>query len=149
MRTRHIILLTGAAALIAASSGDVFAKDGPILKPLWAAVQGTQALAATPAIEGGPLGTMPHGRYQCALPGDAQGAAIQVLESENFRIAQASSYKNDAGRGIYLMRGKTLTFTRGPKKGERFERVGSNQLQKIDGSGSLSKLICTRLGSSN
>ncbi len=157
MRTRYVIGLTAVAAIIAASSGNLLAADGPILQPILAAIQGTQAKAATLQAttseetlsqnEGGQLGTMPHGRYQCALPGDAQGQAVRVVESENFHIAQASSYKGASGGGIYLMRGKTLTFTRGPKRGERFRRVGSNQLQKVNTDGSLSKLICTRLGS--
>ncbi|MEL7189526.1 MAG: elongation factor P [Pseudomonadota bacterium] len=142
-------MLTATAAVIAASSGNLLAKDGPILEPILAAVQGSEAKAAMPDLraQGGPLGTMPHGRYQCALPGDAQTSAISVVEDEGFRISQASSYKSGTGGGIYLMQGKTLTFTRGPKKGERFERVGSNQLQKVNADGSLSKLICTRLGS--
>lgn len=149
MRTRHIIALTVVAAAIAGSSGNFLSAEGPVLKPVLSAVNGSEALAATPneQTEGGPLGTMPHGRYQCALPGDAVGAAINVVETASFRISQASSYKNAEGSGIYLMRGKMLTFTRGPKKGEKFERVGSSQLQQVNADGSLSKLICTRLGS--
>lgn len=150
MRRRHIIVLTASAAFIAASSGNMFDVDGPILKPLIALVQGGAAKAAVPQApsqaDGGPLGTMPHGTYQCALPGDADGSVIKVVESENFRIARASRYRNEEGGGLYLMRGKMLTFTQGPKKGERFMRLGDNQLQQVKPDGSLSKLICTRLG---
>lgn len=159
MQTRHIIALTLVAAAIAGSSGNFLSVNGPIVGPVLSAVQGGQAKAATtqaaspkpnqaPAqTEGGQLRTMPHGRYQCALPGDAVSGAFRVVEAESFRIAQASSYKSAAGEGIYLMRGKILTFTRGPRKGEKFKRVGANQLQKLNADGSLSKLICTRLGS--
>ena len=88
---------------------------------------------------------MPHGIYQCALPGDAAGDAFKVIESEQFRIRTASSYRDAEGSGTYIMRGNELTFTRGPRKGQRFRRVGTNQLQKLEGN-SLSKLLCTRLG---
>lgn len=149
MKTKHVFLLTAVATLIAASSDNYLSAKGPILAPILAAVQGGEAQAATPAstAQGGPLNTMPHGHYQCALPGDAAGSAIRIVEDESFRISQASSYKNAEGRGIYLMKGGSLTFTRGPKKGERFERVGDNQLQQVGADGSLTKLICTRLGS--
>ena len=93
---------------------------------------------------GGMLGTMPHGIYQCALPGDAAGRAYEVVEGEQFRIRTASSYRDDKGSGTYIMRGNELTFTRGPRKGERFRRVGQNQLRKLE-NGKPTKLLCTRL----
>ncbi|TRD09994.1 elongation factor P [Erythrobacter insulae] len=118
MKTRYIFLLTAVAAAVAAAA------------PMMA--------QNTPA--GGPLQTMPHGTYQCALPGDAGGDAFRVVKSEEFRLGASSSYSNADGNGIYLLKGKSLTFTRGPKKGEQFTRVGTNQLKR-------GKLICTRLGS--
>jgi hypothetical protein len=108
-----------------------------------------QADAQTPAAPlplGGALSTLPHGTYQCALPGDAAGKAFDVIEAENFRIEHASKYRNEAGTGTYLLRGKVLIFTRGPKKDERFKRIGTNQVRKLDGD-TETKLLCTRLGS--
>lgn len=94
----------------------------------------------------GTLGILQHGTYQCALPGDAGGPAFVDVPEEGFRIGAASSYTNPQGNGIYLLRGGEVTFTRGPKKDQRFLRLGNNTLQKLNPDGSLSKLICTRLG---
>lgn len=122
MKPLHIFLLTAMAAGIAAA--------GPLLGQ-----------------EGRMLDTMPHGTYECALPGDAAGLAYEVVEEEGFAIGPASSYSNEEGSGVYLMKGRELVFTRGPKKGERFKRVGRNQLQAMDEKGELGRLLCTRLGS--
>ena len=94
----------------------------------------------------GTLGILQHGTYQCALPGDAGGRAFVDVPEEGFRIGAASSYTNPQGNGIYLLRGGEVTFTRGPKKDQRFVRLGNNTLQKLNPDGSPSKLICTRLG---
>ncbi len=134
MRTLHVILLTlGAAGLasVPAISRDEN-EDGRIRDDL---------------PPGGSLQTMPHGTYQCALPGDAGGAAFNVQEAENFRIFTASRYENVEGAGTYIMRGRELTFTAGPKKGEMFRRIGDNQLRQLDDQGTRTDLLCTRLGS--
>lgn len=128
MKTRYVLLLTGFAAALAAASPAIL-----------------RAQETAPLPPGGMLRTMPHGVYQCALPGDAAGAAFDVVPEEQFRIRTASSYRDADGNGTYILRGAELTFTRGPKKGQRFRRVGTNQLQKLDGA-ALTKLICTRLG---
>ena len=101
---------------------------------------------AAPVAADGMLTTMPHGRYQCSLPGDAAGPARVLLPEAHFRIASASSYRSPNGRGVYIMRGKELTFTRGPKNGERYVRVGETALQKLEADGSLSRLLCNRVG---
>jgi hypothetical protein len=139
MRTRSIILLTlGAAAIAAFGSGVGEAQDRKDSIPRGSA----------PAPSGGMLGTLQRGEWECALPGDADGAAYVVVPEEGFRIGNASSYRTpDGGRGIYLLRGTELVFTRGPKKDERFEVRGENSLRKLQPDGSPSKLICTRLGS--
>lgn len=124
MKLAHVFILTTFAAGIAAA--------GPLLGQ-----------------EGRMLQTMPHGNYECALPGDADGLAFEVIEAEGFSIGPASSYSSSEGRGVYLMKGRELVFTRGPKKGERFVRVGRNQLQALDKDGEVSRLLCTRLGSSS
>ena len=100
MKSRYVLALTVFAAALAAAA--------------------LPAAAQAPDPEGGMLRTMPHGTYQCALPGDAAGKAFEVVESEEFRLNTASSYRSSKGRGTYIMRGNTLTFTRGPKKGEKF-----------------------------
>lgn len=120
MKTRSILALTAFAAILAASALPADAQDSGMLR------------------------TMPHGQYQCALPGDAGGVAFQAVPAENFRLRSASGYKSDAGSGTYILRGDTLTFTRGPKKGQKFRRVGSNQLQIIGADNQLGRLICTR-----
>ncbi len=122
MRTRYIIGLTAFAAALAAVTPHARGQDG------------------------GMLSTMPQGNYQCALPGDAGGAAYTIVEGAEFRLGAASSYHSENGSGVYILKGKSLTFTRGPRKGERYRRIGTNQLTKINPDGSLSKLLCTRIG---
>lgn len=98
------------------------------------------------AVVGDMLGTMQHGFYQCALPGDATGDAFIEQPAESFRIGAGSSYATEAGSGVYLMHGTTLVFTRGPKKDQRFRRLGANTLQALEKDNTLGRLICTRLG---
>lgn len=87
---------------------------------------------------------MPRGAYGCALPGDAGSAAYRPVEAQSFRILSASRYDSSDGAGTYILRGSELAFTRGPKKGQRFERVGANQLRKLDDQGAPTPLLCTR-----
>ncbi|OBV11790.1 hypothetical protein [Erythrobacter dokdonensis] len=144
MRTRTIILLTLFAAAVASlGSGFAGARDASAQDRKDAVPQGRPAAAPG----GGMLSTLQRGEWQCALPGDAGGEAFRVVEAEAFTIGNASSYRNAEGSGIYLLRGSELVFTRGPKKDERFRVLGENTLQKLESDGSLSKLICTRLGS--
>ncbi len=98
------------------------------------------------AQEGGQLSTMPHGNYQCALPGSAAGNAWTPIEAENFRLSSASRYRSATGRGTYLLKGDYFTFTRGPRKGERFIREGENRLRKLDQNGDKTRLLCVRRG---
>ncbi|BDI60973.1 elongation factor P [Qipengyuania nanhaisediminis] len=133
MKTIHVILLTAFAAALAAGA------------PAFGSSENA-ADAPTALPSDGPLRTMPHGVYECALPGNAGGAAHRVVGPEGFRIFTASRYENTAGSGTYILRGRELTFTRGPKKGERFRRIGDNQLRKIDTSGERTDLLCTRIG---
>lgn len=131
MKLPYILLLTAFAAGIAAAS------------PLLADAQ--RDGADVPLPPGGPLNTMPQGTYECALPGDATGPAFRIQAAEQFRIGTASRYNNAAGKGLYIMRGDELTFTRGPKKDQNFRRVGTNQLRQIV-DGKPTKLLCTRIG---
>ncbi|MEL6540123.1 MAG: elongation factor P [Pseudomonadota bacterium] len=122
MKTPHILILTLVAATIAAS-------------------------VPSGAQEGRPLRTLPQGTYACALPGDANGDATTPMESEGFRIVPGSGYRDAEGvRGLYLLRGTEVIFTSGPKKGQRFERLGNNTLRRLNADGSKSRLSCIRLG---
>lgn len=138
MKTRTIILiLLSAAAMAAFLPSEAFGQDRKETRP--------QSRSSPPS--SGMLGILQHGVWQCALPGDAGGAAFVDVPEEGFRIGTASSYVSAAGNGIYLMRGTEVVFTRGPKKDQRFRLLGENTLQKLNPDGSLSKLICTRVGS--
>ena len=125
---RYILTLTAIAAAVAATSPQVRGQD------------------TGQSNGGGMLSTMPQGNYECALPGDAASAAYDVVPGGEFRLGAASSYISPKGTGVYLLRGDVLTFTRGPKKGERYRRIGANQLQKLDANGARTKVLCTRLG---
>ena len=144
MKTRYIfLLLVSAAAAAAFLPGGVQGQD-----------RGNDRGASRPqsrsgAPTSGLLGILQHGEWQCALPGDAGGEAFIEVPEEAFRIGTASSYINPQGSGIYLLRGTELVFTRGPKKDQRFRVLGENTLQKLNADGSLSKLICTRIGTGN
>lgn len=136
MKTRYILLLIVSAAAVAAFVPDAARGQNTV-----------QPRVNAPST--GVLGILQHGNYQCALPGDAGGEAYRVVPGESFRIGTASSYVNDKGNGIYLLRGDEVVFTRGPKKDQRFVRLGDNTLRKLNPDGSPSKLICTRLGGVN
>ncbi len=140
MKTVHVILLTAFAAGLAAVTPAIGQEEN-------IATESNAATNGSEPLEGGPLRTMPHGTYQCARPGDAGGAAFEVDEDQSFRIFTASRYESGDGAGTYIMRGTSLTFTRGPRNGERFERIGNNQLRKLAADGTRSNLLCTRLGS--
>ncbi len=140
MKTRYIFLMLISAAALAA-----FAPGGAMGQNRDSSPQ--QSRPGAPA--GGMLDILRHGSWQCALPGDAGGDAFVPVPAEGFRIGTASSYVNSAGNGIYLLRGTEVVFTRGPKKDERYRRLGENTLQKLNPDGSLSKLICTRVGGVN
>jgi len=133
MRTRTILLLTMLAAAIAAAS------------PM-SARQQQGAGPDSHRDTGGMLRTLEHGDWSCALPGDAAGAAWQPVPEADFTIGPSSSYESEAGRGTYILRGRILTFTRGPKKGERYEQVGRNTVQVLEADGTTGRLTCTRIG---
>jgi hypothetical protein len=134
MKTRYVFaLLVSAAALLPSGAG---AQDRNASRPQSSATASASRM----------LGILRHGAWECALPGDAGGAAFVVVPEEGFVIGTASSYVSPQGSGIYLMRGTEVVFTRGPKKDQRFRATGENTSQKLNPDGSLSKLICTRVG---
>ena len=148
MKTRYVFLLLVSAAAAAAllperglgmERGQDQSSNRAASRP-----QGTVGAPAS-----GMLGILRHGDWQCALPGDAGGEAFIEQPEEAFSIGTASSYESPAGGGIYLMRGREVVFTRGPKKDERYRWLGENTLQKLNPDGTLSKLICTRVSNGN
>ncbi|WP_230784360.1 hypothetical protein [Citromicrobium bathyomarinum] len=101
------------------------------------------ALAATPLMaQAGPIDTLPLGKYECTLPGDAGGAAWHRIPGRDFTILNASSYEASGERGVYLLRGTHLTFTRGPLKGMMLERSGQRILRERDEKGELGPMRC-------
>lgn len=121
----------------------------PLALALPAAAQDRTAARPQPGSDeviGDLLATMQHGLYQCALPGSAGSEAVIEQPEERFRIGAGSSYESNAGSGVYLMHGPNLVFTRGPKKDQRFRRMGANTLQAVNADNTLGRLICTRLG---
>lgn len=138
MQTRYVLLLVAFAAGLAAIGigSDARGQDREAARP-----------APRPdAPSGGTLGILGHGTWECALPGDAGGEAFIVVPEEGFKIGAASSYVTHAGgRGIYLLRGTEVVFTRGPKKDERFRVMGQNTLHKLNADGTESRMVCTRI----
>jgi len=96
----------------------------------------------------GTLKTLPQGIYQCALPGDAAGAAWRPVAGMDFTIINASSYESERGHGTYLLKGNQLVFTRGPLKGVQLQRSGEYTLRAMEQDASLGAMRCVRLGSS-
>ncbi len=91
-----------------------------------------------------PLETLPHGRYICALPGNAGGPAWLKIEGKDIEIRNASSYRAHGKSGIYLKIGPKILFTRGPMKGEQYEQIGPRTLRKLKPDGSKSNIYCLR-----
>ena len=92
----------------------------------------------------GRLDTVPLGRYECALPGSAAGAAYIAQDHRDFTIGNASSYSSSRGSGTYLATKTMVTFTRGPLKGQMYKRMGASSLREMKDDGSLGRLRCVR-----
>jgi hypothetical protein len=153
MKTRYVFLLlvsaAAAAALLPSRGQGMEAAQDQSSGRAASRPQASGGTASGGTASGGMLGILRHGDWECALPGDAGGAAFVPVPAEAFRIGTASSYESPAGGGIYLLRGTEVVFTRGPKKDQRFRVLGENSLQKLARDGSMSKLICTRVSSGN
>ncbi len=106
----------------------------------------TLLLAAAPAgaAPGGPIATLPHGRYACETSGDATGLAGIRQPAMDFRITRGSSYQTDAGAGIYLLTGERLIFSTGPFEGVRMRRIRENFLRRSNADGTDSDVRCIR-----
>lgn len=105
------------------------------------------ALAAPPTMpQTGRIDTLPLGQYECTLPGDATGAAWHRIPDSDFAILNGSSYEARGSRGVYLLRGSEVTFTRGPLKGLMLERSGRRILRERQDDGTLGRMRCVRTG---
>lgn len=102
------------------------------------------ASGAALAAPGGRIDALGAGTYICELPGDATGAAGLRQPAESFEIINANSYRNDTGRGAYLLTGDVLTMTSGPKRGQRFHRISDRFLRRIGPGGQDGPLRCVR-----
>lgn len=91
------------------------------------------------------LSVLPQGRYGCWTSGSASGPAVNPQSS--FIVLRGSSYRNDAGKGTYLLANDTLLFTRGPLKDMRLRRSKDGFWQQISSSGEIGRLKCSRNGS--
>ena len=119
---------------------------------LAAALTVTLLAAAPPALAAAPadtIGTLQTGRYVCELPGDAMGPAGMHQADADFAILNASGYRSAAGSGSYLLVGKLITFTSGPRRGERFRLVTSNFLRRLNPDGSDNPMRCVRRNRNN
>lgn len=91
------------------------------------------------------IGVLPQGMYQCSLPGDAAARPWVPVPDLSFRISSASRYNHDAGKGVYLLEGDTLVFTRGPLKDMRLRRTDAGLLQQVKSDGTLGRVRCHRM----
>lgn len=96
------------------------------------------------ALAASDLGVLPQGRYACWTAGSASGPA-EVPHSE-FVVVRGSSYRNELGRGTYLLASDVLLFTRGPMKDMRFRRSKDGFWQQLSRDGEPGRLKCSRTG---
>ncbi len=127
-----------------------------ITRPLAAATMlGALALpggtlgAQTPVPQSDRIDTLPIGSYECTLPGDAAGPAWNRVPEHDFSILNGSSYEARGERGVYLLRGDEVIFTRGPLKGKVMERAGRSILRERLADGTLGRMRCVRAGPAN
>ena len=111
---------------------------------------GTNALArASRGGLDGPIGTLHRGAYLCEEAGNALGEAGIHQPSEDFTIIHDSSYETATGSGSYLLTGKLVVMTSGPKRGERFRRLSDSFLRRLAPDNSETTLRCIRTVANN
>lgn len=116
----------------------------PVLHTASRALLALVAVTGSSALAGGPLGTLPLGRYLCELPGDASGPASRPVDKAWFDVITGSSYAAASGGGTYLLTGNDVVFTRGPMRGARFVRAGPKVLQRTNLEGEFARMRCVR-----
>lgn len=98
------------------------------------------------AVPGGKLGTLALGRWTCELPGDAVTDPTPRPD-ESFTAVPDSSYETThGGRGSYLLLGKRLTMTSGPRIGASYVVESTAMVSKLDANGTETPLRCVRAG---
>lgn len=97
-----------------------------------------------PSVLDGPIGTLHRGDYLCEIAGNALGEAGIHQPDEDFSILHDSVYRTASGGGTYLLTGKLIVMTSGPKRGERFRRLSDSFLRRLAPDGSETSLRCIR-----
>ncbi len=92
----------------------------------------------------GPISTLHRGDYLCEEDGDALGEAGIHQPTEDFTVLHDSVYRSTAGRGSYLLTGKLVVMTSGPKRGERYHSLSDGFLRRLAPDGTESTLRCIR-----
>ncbi len=95
--------------------------------------------ASTPASAGpgGKLATLGLGAWICEVPGDAS-APPKPQPEYNFTVVPDSSYVTAGDeRGSYLLLGDQLTFTSGPRVGDRYMLDSNATLRKLGHSAAI------------
>lgn len=113
-----------------------------------AALLAPMLLLAAPAhaVPGGKLDTLALGTWFCELPGDAVTEPT-AQPAETFTAVPDSSYQTPEGqRGSYLLLGDILTFTSGPREGDRFTVESTAMVHKLSPTGEELPLRCVRAG---
>lgn len=113
-------------------------------KLCWSLLLGVFAALPVQAEQHGRLRVLPHGYWQCGLPGDALGTAFRAEEDLSFTTIPNSSYEARGGGGTYLLTGDNLTFTRGPLKGRQFVWESANRLRIAADGTAKGRVICNR-----
>ena len=93
-------------------------------------------------VPGGVIGTLPLGKYDCELAGDA-GGPVRVAAAEfDFRVINGSNYRAAGERGSYLLTGDVVLMTGGKLKGLKLHRVSDGFLRRVEADGSDGELRC-------
>ena len=101
------------------------------------------AAMSAPHMSDETLHTLQPGYYQCEYPGQADGPVGIYAPDESFTVVSASGYSvQDRGAGLYLVRGRLVQMTTGPFKGQRYRRITSNMMRKLDPDGEPGRLRC-------
>ena len=101
------------------------------------------ALAPLPVLAQDDIDTVQRGTYNCELPGNAARGPSVAQPEASFRIRSASRYASAKGDGTYLRRGNIVTFSSGPRNGERWIIENPGFLRLLDGN-EPTRLRCIR-----
>ena len=95
------------------------------------------------AAEGGHLGTLMLGVYECEKPGSPGSAHRRPEPAASFTITSSSRYiAADGSVGTYLRIGKMVQMTSGFLSGTRFAIIRPTFLRRIESGGEPGPLRC-------